>query len=252
MGNFEGNKKDVPDRQPNEYLPKKPGLGMVEQDSPPMTLRSVTRPNPMRFLIRGMHVTLIFTAMLLAFRGRADAAQVHRLNPDEMRLFNLVSQHAGQMRAATNLDPILCKVARQKAMDMERRSYFSHVDPGGVGPNRLVSRAGYVLPATYSAEMSSNNIESIAMAAGNMAEPFELWLRSGSHRPHLLGENPWYAAQTSVGVGVYRSGRFPYYKMVVLITAPPNASRRPPPLVLKAPNGRTLADTRAVLPFLFP
>lgn len=206
----------------------------------------------MRFLIRHLYGLLSLAAILFVFDGQAEAAQIHRLNQDEMRLFNLVSRHAGQQRPTMRLDPILCKVARERARDIEMRSYFSHVNPQGVGPNRLVTRAGYVLPVTYSAEMSANNIESIAKAAGNAAVPFALWLNSAGHRPHLLGENPFYAAQTSVGVGVYRSSQFPYIKSFVLITAPPNASRRPPPLILKAPNGRSLAATRALRSVRFP
>lgn len=206
----------------------------------------------MRFPIRRLHAPLILAAILFVFLGKLDAAQIHRLNPDEMRLFHLVSRHAGQQRPAMRLDPILCKVARERARDMETQSYFSHVNPQGVGPNRLVTRVGYVLPVTYSAEMSANNIESIAKSAGHVSVPFALWLNSAGHRPHLLGEHPFYAAQTSVGVGVYRSSRFPHIKLIVLITAPPNASRRPPPLILKAPNGRSLADTRALRSVRFP
>jgi uncharacterized protein YkwD len=173
------------------------------------------------------------------------SAGVHRLNTDEMKLFRLAANDHGQKRGKVTLDPILCKVARERASDMARKNYFNHVNLNGQGPNHLIRRAGYGLPSFYDKSRSGNNIESIAMTTGDSKSAFTLWMNSDGHRPHLLGEQAFYKEQTSVGVGVFRSPNPPYYKHYVFLSAPANESTLPPLLILKDPKGKILARTSA-------
>jgi len=171
-------------------------------------------------------------------------ARTHRLNSDEMILFKRISSNSGQQRGSVTLDPILCLVARQRAADMARRNYFSHTNPDGQGANYLVRREGYQLPPHYDPSRSGNNIESLAMATGGAGEIFALWLGSSAHRTHVLGEAAFYREQLSVGVGVARSPRPPYYKYYVFLSAPPNGTPLPQAVTLLSPKGVNLASTR--------
>lgn len=123
------------------------------------------------------------------------------LNVQEAALYELVASHPGQQRKFFNLHQTLCKVARAKAHDIAERDYEGHVDPDGVGPNRLVKNAGYKLPGWWGDKKDSNFIESLT--AGNLtaADAWNSWLGSPSHRMHVLGEGAFYSAQFNVGVG---------------------------------------------------
>lgn len=193
----------------------------------------------------GKSVRAIALGILTSLSAIAPAsAQVHRLNSDEMATFQILAANAEQQRIGMRLDPILCKVARQRAADMARRNYFAHVNPDGHGANYLVRRAGFTLPAEYNSTPSGNNIESLAMSTGRPREIANLWLKSPAHRMHILGEIDFYKRQTAVGVGMFRSSRPPYYKYYVFLSAPPSAIPGARSVRLKDPKGRPLTSSR--------
>ena len=179
-------------------------------------------------------------------------AQIHRLNSDEMKLFKRVAAHSEQQRETVTLDPILCIVARKRAMDLANRHYVSHTNPEGNAANSLVRRAGYMLPTYYDRSRSGNNIESIGMSTGSPQEMISLWLHSSGHRPHILAELDFYQEQTSIGVAVFRSPEAPHYKYYVFLSAPPNTSLSPRAAILKNTKGVTIASTRPLAGALGP
>jgi uncharacterized protein YkwD len=128
---------------------------------------------------------------------------------------------SAQRRPRLTWNPILAKVARERAWDMATRGYFSHVNPDGVGPNTLVERAGYRLPAAYDHGLAGNNIESAAEGYASAAAAWRHWMASGRHRAHLLGTGANFDRQTEFGIGyAMRPGsRFVSY-WVVLIAEP--------------------------------
>ncbi|MEO5712215.1 MAG: CAP domain-containing protein [Luteolibacter sp.] len=172
------------------------------------------------------------------------SAEVHLLKSSEFRLFNAIADDPGQMRLTLSLDPILCKVARQRAADMARRDYFSHINPDGLGPNYLVRRAGYTLPVFYDSSKTGNNIESILLTTSSPKKALEEWKRSQSHKVHLLGIDLFYQVQTSIGVGVFPSGRKDNLNYYVFLSAPKNTNLIPPLVILKDPQGKIIAGTR--------
>ncbi len=174
----------------------------------------------------------------------AAAAGTHRLNSDELKMFALVANHSDQQRPHISLDPILCKVARERATDMGKKNYFDHVNRSGHGPNFLVRRAGFDLPYYYDSSRPGNSIESIAKTYGTPRETFALWMNSGPHQVHILGNVTFYSEQTSVGVGVYRSKMAPFAVYSVFISAPANAAKNPPALTLMNSKGKIVAQTR--------
>lgn len=130
------------------------------------------------------------------------------LTPQEQAILDRLSDHPDQKRPDLRCDPILQRVARERALDMGQRNYFNHVNPDGYGPNALVRQAGYPLPDWYGQEPRANNIESIAYyctanppSDWGIERVWDNWMNSPGHREHLLGLADFYAAQTDYGIG---------------------------------------------------
>ena len=135
------------------------------------------------------------------------------------KLGELIKNHPNQVRPAMYENAILTRVAQAKAMDMAERSYFSHTNPEGIGPNYLVQQAGYSLPDWYCQDIGCNNIESLA---GGFAAPEDVLnglLTSPAHRQHLLGEHPFFAEQLDYGIGYADVPGSMYGYYWVIITA---------------------------------
>lgn len=143
------------------------------------------------------------------------------LNPQEQEIADLAAQHPDQGRASMSCDPILAQVARERALDMGIRHYFSHTNPDGFGPNYLVRQAGYGLPSWYGTANDANNIESIAAGYTTAAFAWAGWLNSSGHRAHVLAENAFWADQTNYGIGYAYVPNSPYRHYWVFISAPP-------------------------------
>jgi hypothetical protein len=135
-----------------------------------------------------------------------DGRQPCNLSETEQGLAALLVSHPDQARNPIICDPILTRVARERAADMANRGYFDHINPDGRGPNYLVKQAGYNLPEMYGNDPQANMIESIAMGyeltTGQKAWEVT-WKDSPVHRSHLLGLDPFYAGQQHYGIGHY-------------------------------------------------
>lgn len=107
-----------------------------------------------------------------------------------------------QGRSVCLWNDLLAKVAQARVECMARDGWFGHVDPEGLGPNYDVREAGYKLPGWYETARDANNVESIACGGtGELEQIWEGFLRSPTHRRHILGETDFFKAQTQVGVG---------------------------------------------------
>jgi hypothetical protein len=124
-------------------------------------------------------------------------------------------------RAEMAPDPILCEVAQARAADLAQRRYFSHVNPDGFGPNRLLRTAGYTLPAAWGDGRRDNFVESISAGYTSADDTWRMWMNSSGHRTHLLGLKSIYREQTNYGIGVYVDPGSRYRCYWVIITAPP-------------------------------
>jgi uncharacterized protein YkwD len=158
-----------------------------------------------------------------ATRTQAEQSKIHPKDGD----VGLESQIAtwmkgsGQQRPSLTFNPILAQVARARAADMGRRNYFAHINPDGVGPNTLVTQAGYILPAFYGNERSGNSIESIHAGGDTAEKAWDSWMHSPPHRKHILGLSDFYAGQIEYGIGhaYILSSQYKHYW--VIITAKP-------------------------------
>ena len=156
-------------------------------------------------------------------------------NQEERQLARMIVGHAKQQRVDLKMDPILHRVARQKAMDMARRGYFSHTTPEGVGPNLAVRRAGFRLPTWYGTSRDANNIESISAGVPSPGAAFAGWLRSGSHRQHVLGTHPFYRSHNRFGVGCVEVPGSRYQRYYVFLSAPARQTVNPRPVAATIP-----------------
>jgi len=174
----------------------------------------------MSFLFRERGLLLAFLACLCLTVASASADTV-TLTPQEQNIADHIVNDPNQHRPFLHLDPILTKVARQRAADMAARGYFDHVDPQGIGPNYKVQQAGYQLPAGWTNPISLNYIESIAAGRSTADATWSDWMSSQPHREHLLGLDPGYAEETSFGVGFVSAPNSQYLYYWVVITCPP-------------------------------
>jgi uncharacterized protein YkwD len=94
------------------------------------------------------------------------------------------AQRTSRGLPALAADPRLTRAARAHAIDMVRRSFFSHVAPGGATMTQRVARTGYLRGARAWA-LSEN----IAWGAGTESTPTAIvtgWMESPPHRAAIL------------------------------------------------------------------
>ncbi len=107
---------------------------------------------------------------------------------------------------------LLAEVARERALDMAKRNYFSHVDPDGIGSNLKIHNAGYELRPDWIDEIDEYSFESIAagFSTGKAAIKdliIDEGVPSKNHRNHLLGLNSFWGECDDIGIGfVYSEG----------------------------------------------
>jgi uncharacterized protein YkwD len=166
----------------------------------------------------GFGVFLAATVLLAQTAGLAVTLQ-----EEERAIAARMIGSSGQSRnrAMLAIDPVLTAVARERAADMARRRYFSHVNPDGNGPNQLMRGAGYALPESWGKDRARNSVESIGAGYRNADDAWRAWMGSRCHRAHLLATQSFFRDQTNIGIGYYNDATSPYRKYWVVITAPP-------------------------------
>jgi len=148
-------------------------------------------------------------------------------NGSEKRFTQLLRGYPGQGRSQLRYNAKLNAVARAKARDMGRRSYFGHVDPDGYGPNFHVTRSGYELPLKWTAFPKTNNVESILAGPASPERALAMWMGSKKHRRHLLAESQFYENQTNFGVGYAHVPGSPFKHYWVFVSAPVEGTQEP-------------------------
>lgn len=117
------------------------------------------------------------------------------LTADEALLVRLINQERAQNnRPALLLDPLLTQVARQHSVDMQRRDYFSHLEPEP-NPRTPLDR--------YADALQRRPLVVVGENIGRASQPLMALLHahmmdSPEHRANLL--DPQY---TRLGVGLH-------------------------------------------------
>jgi len=89
----------------------------------------------------------------------------------------------------------LDKAAQAKLQDMFKQQYFEHINPQGMGPGDLATRAGYAFIS-----------EGENLALGNFTDDQDLvtaWMNSPGHRANILN-NKYEEIGAAVGQGTYQ------------------------------------------------
>jgi hypothetical protein len=159
------------------------------------------------------------TSELLAYHPPRSHSELKCVpSTKEQAIADLMHRNPNQQRRQLRLDPVLAKIAQERAEDMGQRGYFGHITPDGLGANYLVQQAGYALPDHYGQSPSANNIETIAAGFATPEAVWNLWMNSTHHRAHLLGLNGFWADQTDLGIGYARVAGSPFTHYWVVLT----------------------------------
>jgi len=153
--------------------------------------------------------------------GRNESSGNVSLTQIEQDFMRILRADPRQKRTRLTLNPVLQRVARERAKDMAQRNYFSHTNPDGDGPNILLKRAGYRLPSWWGTARNANNIESISGGRSTARSAYDGWMNSPGHKKHVLAEIGFYAGQTVVAIGHYYDARSTYRHYWVFLSAPP-------------------------------
>ncbi|WP_341501821.1 CAP domain-containing protein [Gallaecimonas sp. GXIMD4217] len=138
------------------------------------------------------------------------------LNPQEQQLAKILTGSAEQRRPQLTCNPLLAKAARERARMLAEAGEVSHRLPDGRGPNQYLRELGYPLWSLFS---GFNQVEAVAGGYDTAADAFEHFTFSGSHRPLVLGEDPYFLQQDEFGVGYHYRWQSPHVHYWVLILA---------------------------------
>ena len=123
------------------------------------------------------------------------------LDPKAQQLAARIIKDAEQNRSAIVCNPLLSKIALDKAKEMAELGRVDHI--GRMGANKRLIEAGYPLSKIYP-RMFENNVEAIAAGYGKPLKMWEQFKNSSGHRTHLLAEHEFYLLQNEIGVGYFR------------------------------------------------
>lgn len=183
--------------------------------------------NPIQKIVLLGAVTLILLLSSCGTSIKTDGPHAKKVkssdggNAQEREMLALIRGHSKQKRSQLKWEPRLAKAARAKAQDMGRRGYYSHVDPDGIGPNRLVQKTGYRLPVAWTAFDETNYVESFVASYETAEGAFESLLSSTLHAQHLLGLSEFTRKETNGAVGYAYVPNSPYGHYWVFLSAPP-------------------------------
>lgn len=121
------------------------------------------------------------------------------------------------------VDSILMKVAKIKAMDMADKNYFAHVNKEGEGINWMIHVNGYRLEDRWIRKKSMNAFESISGGNETGIENINtLILDKGQdppgHRQHLLGMTHFWQDCTDIGAALVHNpkSKYKYYFVIII------------------------------------
>lgn len=133
----------------------------------------------------------------------------------------VLADFTNEVRAENTVSPLkinllLERAAQEKAEDMAKRSYFSHVSPDGKSPWYWFNKAGYNY--TFAGE-------NLAIHFFDSQDLIKAWMESPSHRSNILNKN-----FTEIGIGIAQ-GQFAGKETVYIV----QFFGKPFPKVTKAP-----------------
>lgn len=135
-------------------------------------------------------------------------------NAKAQQLFTLIVNDKDQNRTRIRCNPLLTKLAMDKAKKMQEFGLVQH-NLGG-SPNAHLSNGGYQLPDYYGVQFHANQVEAVAGGYETAEQVWEAFKNSTAHRSHLLGEHEFYLEQDEIGVGFIREWHSPHVEYWVV------------------------------------
>ena len=117
------------------------------------------------------------------------------------KLAELIIAEPKQNRQNLKCDEQLVRIAHLKAQQLAEAQVVSH-DVNHTTPNQLLRKNQFALPKEYS--LFGNQVESLAGGNDVPQEILTDFMGSHLHRPHVLGEGDFFAAQNKIGVAYVR------------------------------------------------
>lgn len=126
---------------------------------------------------------------------RAKSSRSHLSGPAAQVLALTNAQRSKAGCRPLSVDSTLTRVAQQHSVDMARRGYFSHTDPGGHTWEQRQITAG------FSSERTGG--ENIARGPDSAREVMNGWMNSPPHRRNILE-----CRFTTIGIGYTSNGNY--------------------------------------------
>ncbi|OUS23880.1 hypothetical protein A9Q98_14555 [Thalassotalea sp. 42_200_T64] len=133
-------------------------------------------------------------------------------SPQAQQPAQFIINDAEQQRATLRCNPLLTKIAIEKAAAMVEHGIVQH-NLGG-SPNARLRSYGYKLPEYYGL-LLSNQVEAIT-GGYTTAEVWHAFKNSDTHRKHLLGELEFYLEQDGIGIAFLREWQTPHVEYWVV------------------------------------
>ncbi len=138
------------------------------------------------------------------------------LTPQAQKLAKLIIENPEQQRIELKCNPLLAKVAQDKAKEMSELGRVTHI--GHSSANQRLIDAGYPLAEIYPRVMS-NQVEAISGGLSTAEEAFKGFFNSEDHHMHLMAKHEFYMLQNEIGVGFHYEWSSPHVEYWVVYIA---------------------------------
>ncbi len=147
-----------------------------------------------------------------------------RANPAAFSKEINVDLTAYEPRSKLVWNDTLAFVAQNKAVDMAKKDYFSHITPEGKGINLMIAESGYPLKKKWLSNdarnvfvsLASGYVDGISVIKGLIKDE---GVSDAGHRRHLLGAGQWNASLNECGIGFAVNPEAYYGSYICIIIA---------------------------------
>ncbi len=159
---------------------------------------------------------LILLSVTLSLSVAAADYQQCGLTAEAQKLAQLIIESPEQQRTELKCNPLLAKVAQDKAKEMAELGRVTHI--GRNSANQRLIDAGYPLAKLYP-RVVANQVEAISGGQSTPVEAYQAFFHSEGHHMHLMGKHEFYALQNEIGVGFHYEWSSPHVEYWVVYIA---------------------------------
>ena len=170
--------------------------------------------------------TLLISTVFFSERAKSYAEDSTLLNDSfencglsvkSQLLAKLIIEDSEQQRAELHCNPLLSKVAQQKAEEMATHGEVSHYAIGDP-PDQRLAKAGYKVDIPSGA-YGLNHVEAVLGGFSEPQDVIDQLRNSFYHRVHLFAEHEFFLEQNEIGVGYAYEWKSPHVDYWVVYIA---------------------------------